>query len=129
MELASLSAFSQSSARPATRRLRVSLYRDATAIVRDELGSSLTLDEVARRVATSPRQLRRAFAEVGGTSFRPYVLGVRMARASELLATSDLPVAEVGRRVGYLQPGKFAKAFKRAHGVTPSEFRSARGGA
>jgi AraC family transcriptional regulator of adaptative response / methylphosphotriester-DNA alkyltransferase methyltransferase len=128
MELASLNAHPGGTARPATRRLRVALYREATAIVREDVASSLTLDEVARRVATSPRQLRRAFAEVGGTSFRSYVLATRMARAAELLATSDLPVAEVGRRVGYLQPGQFAKAFKRAHGATPSEFRSARAG-
>jgi AraC family transcriptional regulator, regulatory protein of adaptative response / methylphosphotriester-DNA alkyltransferase methyltransferase len=127
MELASLNAYSGSSARPSTRQLRVSLYRDAAAIVREEFARPLTLDEVARRVATSPRQLRRAFAEVGGTSFRSYLLAVRMARAAALLATSDLPVAEVGRRVGYRQPGQFAKAFKRARGTTPSEFRSARG--
>ena len=40
---------------------------------------------MARRVATSRRQLQRAFAEAGETSFRTYLQKVRMDRAAELL--------------------------------------------
>lgn len=125
MEVALLRGGSRGGPRPTTQRLRASLYREATAVVRAELDRSLTLEEVARRVASSPRQLRRAFAEVGGTSFRSYVLAVRMRRAAELLAATALPLSEIGRRVGYRQPSQFSKAFKRAYGVTPSEYRCA----
>ncbi len=83
----------------------------------------LDLDEVALRVATSRRQLQRAFAESGTTSFRTYLGEVRMRRAKELLADGSLPVRDVARRVGYRQPAQFAKAFRRRFGAPPSRFR------
>ncbi len=110
--------------RPATVRLRTSLFQDAVAIVRSEYGSDLALDDVARRVASSRRQLQRAYAEIGRTTYREHLTGVRMERAAELLAHSGLTVREVARRVGYRQPAQFAKAFRRHHGVAPSDYRA-----
>ena len=115
--------------RPATVALRSSLYEDAVAIVEREYGSELGLDQIARRVASSRRQLQRAYAEVGETTFREHLTGVRMERAAELLGRRNLTVREVARRVGYRQPAQFAKAFRRHHGVAPSDFRASRVGA
>jgi transcriptional regulator GlxA family with amidase domain len=110
--------------RPATVALRSSLYEDAVAIVEREYGTDLSLDDIARRVASSRRQLQRAYTEVGNTTFREHLTGVRMDRAAELLARSSVTVREVARRVGYRQPAQFAKAFRRQHGVAPSDFRA-----
>jgi len=52
--------------RNATIQLRTSLYDDASAIVAQEYGTDLSLDDIARRVASSRRQLQRAYAEIGG---------------------------------------------------------------
>jgi AraC-like DNA-binding protein len=110
--------------RQATIRHRTALYEDATAIVDTEYGSNLSLDDIARRVASSRRQLQRAYAEIGRTTFREHLTAVRMERAAELLASRGLTVREVAHRVGYRQPAQFAKAFRRHHGVAPSAFRS-----
>lgn len=110
--------------RAATVRLRTSLYEDAAAIVEAEYAHDLALDDIARRVASSRRQLQRAFAEIGGTTFREHVTNVRMDRAAEMLAERDMPVREVAHRVGYRQPAQFAKAFRRRHGAAPSMYRS-----
>jgi AraC family transcriptional regulator, regulatory protein of adaptative response / methylphosphotriester-DNA alkyltransferase methyltransferase len=110
--------------RPTTIRFRTSLYEDASAIVQAEYADDLSLDELARRVASSRRQLQRAFAEIGGTTFREHLTAVRMDRAADLLTERDLTVREVAQRVGYRQPAQFAKAFRRRHGSAPSMFRS-----
>ena len=110
--------------RPTTVALRVSLYDDAVAIVEREFSRDLGLDEIARRVASSRRQLQRAYAEVGETTFREHLTAVRMDRAAELLQHPRLTVREVARRVGYRQPAQFAKAFRRHHGAAPSDFRA-----
>jgi AraC family transcriptional regulator of adaptative response / methylphosphotriester-DNA alkyltransferase methyltransferase len=110
--------------RPATIQLRTSLYEDATAIVAEEFGSDLSLDDIARRVASSRRQLQRAYSEIGGTTFREHLTAVRMERAAEMLSARTLTVREVARRVGYRQPAQFAKAFRRHHGTAPSAFRA-----
>jgi AraC family transcriptional regulator of adaptative response / methylphosphotriester-DNA alkyltransferase methyltransferase len=113
--------------RPSTIRLRASLLAEANAIVEREYASPLALDDVARRVAASRRQLQRAYAEIGRTTFRQHLTRVRMERAAELLAARAPTVREVAHRVGYRQPAQFAKAFRRHHGVAPSDFRSGDG--
>jgi len=107
-----------------TIRLRTSLFEEATAIVDLEYGSDLSLDEIARRVASSRRQLQRAYAEIGQTTFRDHLTRVRMEKAAELLSARGLTVREVAHRVGYRQPAQFAKAFRRHLGVAPSDYRA-----
>jgi len=109
--------------RETTIALRQDLFAEVAAIIEVEYGDQLTLDEIAHRVASSRRQLQRAFAEVGETSFREYLTAFRMDRAAELLAMSNLTVREVAGQVGYRQPAQFAKAFRRRHGEAPSEYR------
>jgi AraC family transcriptional regulator of adaptative response / methylphosphotriester-DNA alkyltransferase methyltransferase len=106
-----------------TRQLRRSLYRDAVAIVEVEYASDLSIDQIARRVATSRRQLQRVYAEVGQTTFREQLTGIRMQRAADLLATRRISVREIAARVGYSQPAHFSKAYRRYHGVNPSAAR------
>lgn len=89
-----------------------------------EYAADLSLDDIARRVASSRRQLQRAYAEIGQTTFRDHLTRVRMQKAAEMLATRALTVREVAHRVGYRQPAQFAKAFRRYQGVAPSDFRA-----
>jgi transcriptional regulator GlxA family with amidase domain len=116
-----------STQRPSTVRHRTSLFNDAVAIVEQEYAGDLSLDDIARRVASSRRQLQRAYAEIGGTTFREHLTHVRMERAAELLERRALTVREVAHRVGYRQPAQFAKAFRRHRGLAPSAFRSRAG--
>jgi transcriptional regulator GlxA family with amidase domain len=110
--------------RAATIRHRTSLFEEAVMIVEAEYASDIGLDDVARRVASSRRQLQRAYAEIGRTTFREHLTKVRMERAADLLGTRRLTVREVAQRVGYRQPAQFAKAFRRHQGLAPSAFRS-----
>jgi transcriptional regulator GlxA family with amidase domain len=110
--------------RPATIDHRTSLFEDAVAIVETEFASDLSLDDIARRVASSRRQLQRSYAEIGSTTFREHLTAVRMDQAAALLEPRGLTVREVAQRVGYRQPAQFAKAFRRHHGLSPSEYRA-----
>lgn len=114
----------QRSTTPLRRR---ELLDEALAIIERDYAEDLSLDEVARRIATSRRQLQRCFTELHDASFRTCLTRVRMERAAELLLTTPASVREVARRVGYRQPPQFAKAFFRCHGATPSAFRARMG--
>jgi AraC family transcriptional regulator, regulatory protein of adaptative response / methylphosphotriester-DNA alkyltransferase methyltransferase len=113
--------------RQSTIDRRRELFEDAAAIIEREYADELDLDRVARRVASSRRQLQRSYAEIGNTTFRDHLTRVRMDRAAELLATRMFTVREVAHRVGYRQPAQFAKAFRRHRGVAPSDYRAAGG--
>jgi AraC family transcriptional regulator of adaptative response / methylphosphotriester-DNA alkyltransferase methyltransferase len=109
--------------RTGTVARRRTLFEEAADIIEREYARPIELDDVARRLATSRRQLQRAFAEVGKTSFRTHVAKVRMRRALELLREGNLAVRDVANSVGYRQPAQFAKTFRRHHGAPPSSFR------
>ena len=109
--------------REGTAERRRELYREAAELIRRDYAEELSLEHVARTLATSPRQLQRAFAEAGETSFRDTLAEVRMAHARRLLLHEPLPVRNVAERVGYQQPTQFAKSFRRHHGTAPSTFR------
>jgi AraC family transcriptional regulator of adaptative response / methylphosphotriester-DNA alkyltransferase methyltransferase len=109
--------------RPATTVQRTALYEDATRLVQAEYAQDLNLNDVARRIATSRRQLQRIYSEIGRTTFRDQLTQVRMQRAAELLSDNGITIREIAHRVGYRQPAQFAKAFRAHHGTSPSEFR------
>jgi len=109
--------------RPLTAERRRQLWREACAEIERHYAENLTVAGVARRIGTSARQLQRVFEESGDRSFRAHVAAVRMDRARDMLVTGDDTVRSVAARVGYSQPAQFAKAFRRRHGVSPSELR------
>ena len=110
--------------RASTVQRRRDLYGDALEVIGRRHGDpDLSLARVAHEIATSRRQLQRALAEVGGTSFSRELQRARMAHAAELLARGALPVQTIAGAVGYRQAAQFAKVFRRHHGVSPSTFR------
>jgi AraC-like DNA-binding protein len=109
---------------PVARR---ALFDDAVAIVQREYTRDLRPGEVARRVATSRRQLQRVFAEIGQTTFSDYLTRVRLDAAAKLLRRHDpRPLREIARAVGYHSPSGFAVAFRRRYGVPPGALRARR---
>jgi AraC family transcriptional regulator, regulatory protein of adaptative response / methylphosphotriester-DNA alkyltransferase methyltransferase len=112
------------SVRTSTVQRRTDLYEDALEVIARRHGEpDLSLASVAHEIATSRRQLQRALAEVGETSFSRELQRERMRRAAELLVGGSLPVQTVAAAVGYRQAAQFAKVFRRHYGVSPSSFR------
>ena len=110
--------------RASTVQRRRDLYSDALDVIARQHGDpDLSLARVAHEIATSRRQLQRALAEVGHTSFSRELQRARMERAAQLLLAGSMPVQVVAGAVGYRQAAQFAKVFRRHHGVSPSSFR------
>ena len=85
-----------------------------------------TVPELARAAAVSRSLLDERFRDVLGRSPIRYLTEWRMHLAEDLLASTDLGVAAVARRVGYDADEAFSRAFKRVHGESPSQWRAAR---
>jgi AraC-like DNA-binding protein len=109
--------------REATAQALAELYLRARAIVERNYRRRLTLPLVARVLAVSPRQVQRAYDEIGLTTFAAHVRSVRLRNAADLLAHQPLTVTDVARLVGYRQPSHFVKAFRRRYGTTPGAYR------
>ncbi|WBB58319.1 AraC family transcriptional regulator [Streptomyces sp. WMMC500] len=83
----------------------------------------LTVTEHARRLSLPPAELREEIQYTAGCSPKDFVLGTRLNTAKNLLATTDLKVAAIARRVGYADPGHFTRLFTRRVGLPPGAFR------
>jgi AraC-like DNA-binding protein len=110
--------------RPSTLEERRRLYLLARATIARHYRRPLTLEHVARALASSPRQLTRAYAQFGQSTFREDLLTRRMRAAAQLLIEQpSIPVRDVARIVGYRQAPHFAKAFRHRYGLNPAAFR------
>jgi AraC-like DNA-binding protein len=97
--------------------------------VRRLLWSSLSdgvpdLEDMARRLAMSPRTLQRRLRDEG-TTFAAVLTGFRQDMARPLLRDGRLAVSEVAFLLGYEDPSSFQRAFRRWSGRSPRAFRRA----
>lgn len=83
---------------------------------------SVSLEHLARKLAMSPRTLQRRLKEEG-TTHRVLVERVRCERAHELLGTTEVPIAEIAKHLGFGDTVAFHKAFRRWTGLTPGRYR------
>jgi len=99
------------------------LVRRTVALMEEDLTTEWTLDGLATAVGASTGQLARAFRGVVGRSPMAHFRRCRIEHAAMLLLRSDLPVSEVGARVGILDANYFARCFRAEMGMQPSAYR------
>lgn len=85
----------------------------------------LSLEAMCRELSISPSYLSRILKRNLGKTFVDALTELRIEKAKELLTNPDLKTYAVADAVGYDDPRYFATVFKKATGVTPSEFRTA----
>lgn len=84
----------------------------------------LSIEMVAREFHISGTQLRRVFKSELGISPSDYLASIRLESAKELLMMRpDLSISEISDNCGYSSVYYFSAAFRKAVGMTPSEFR------
>jgi AraC-like DNA-binding protein len=83
----------------------------------------LDLARISAFAGCSQFQLIRGFRAEYGETPRRYLTLRRMERAMHYLRMTDLPVAEVGRHVGFASHGSFTRRFTELIGWSPSAFR------
>jgi AraC-like DNA-binding protein len=106
--------------------LRDPVLAPAMALMHTEPERKWTVADLAAEVAVSRSVLDERFRQVLGRSPIRYLTDWRMHVAEDLLASTDASVVQVARRVGYDSEEAFSRAFKRAHGESPSVWRAAR---
>jgi AraC family transcriptional regulator len=85
------------------------------------------LADLAAAAGLSTFHFCRAFRETTGLPPHRWMLARRLERAQDLLLRTTLPVTEVAARVGYDDPGQFARVFRGMVGTNPGGWRNLRG--
>lgn len=94
-----------------------------SAYVDERYMDALSLDKLAEIGRGSPYHLHRTFKRITGATPAEYVQRVRIGKAKEWLANTNVPIAEIGLNVGVPNPSHFATLFKKLTGVTPAHYR------
>jgi transcriptional regulator GlxA family with amidase domain len=100
--------------------------RALESFVSANLERQVSLHEMARAVATSPRTLARRIKDALGTTPLAFVQRLRIGRAVHLLETTSDSVESVAARVGYADAAAFRRVFRRETGDAPRHARSLR---
>jgi AraC family transcriptional activator of pyochelin receptor len=98
----------------------------ARRMIEERCHEKLTLERIARACGLNRSKLTRGFRQMFECTVAEAIADGRLARASRMLLTTDLPVSSVGYQAGYLNNASFARAFGRRFGVPPSDYRACR---
>lgn len=85
--------------------------------------SDLSLNVLASEFKLSVSHMSRIFKEQTEGNFIDYLLGIRLRKAKELLADTDILIRDVSLSVGYTNVSSFVRIFKKSTGFTPGEYR------
>lgn len=88
-----------------------------------ELDGPLTLDRMAARAGMHPLRFARSFRRAHGITPHRFVMDRRLERARQLIATSDMPIAQVALATGFSSQSHLTTAFTRAFGLSPGRYR------
>ncbi|WPX08916.1 response regulator transcription factor [Anaerocellum danielii] len=98
---------------------------EAIKFINQNYHKDINMAMVANHVSLNYYYFSSIFKEKTGMSFLDYLNKVRVEKAKELLANTNLKVWEIAERVGYKNPKHFARIFKEITGLTPNEYRDA----
>lgn len=93
--------------------------------IRENLRAPLDVGLLAEVAGLSRNYLARRFKARFGMTMLRYVLECRIARARELIETTDAPIQSIAAQVGIADLQRFNKAFRRVTGSSPSAARAA----
>jgi AraC family transcriptional regulator len=126
IELARLQFNGPSVRAPDSGRLGTAQERLVLEFIRENLHRDVSLSDLAGLVGLSRFHFTRAFKRTTGFSPYQFILSARVERAKSSLASSNKSMFEISRSLGFGNQGRFAAAFRKSEGITPSQFRRSR---
>ena len=94
--------------------------------ISENLHKALTLERLAKRVATTPRTLSRLFQKSLGKTVHEMVTQLRIERVKRELVESDDLLKIIARRCGFRDAVYMCKVFQGLEKITPSQYRASR---
>ena len=99
------------------------IINQAKIIMKEDTTSSKSLEDIASSLNISYSLFRREFKNKCGISPGQYRLEIKLAKAKELLYSTNLSIAEISTKLNFECLGQFSTFFKKKAGIPPLEFR------
>jgi AraC-like DNA-binding protein len=116
-------AFSNSILKSMSNKTNFLLAKKTAHYLKSELASEITLNDLARKMATNRNKLSSAFKTCFGTTVFNWLKEQRMLYAAELLISTSQTILQIAEKVGYPDSNNFSTAFKRLFQLSPMQYR------
>lgn len=100
-----------------------SIVDEIDRCIRQQDSEALTLQALSRRLGYSESYTTRKFGEISGMRLRDYLRGRRLAFALKEVRDSEKSLLDIALAYGFSSQEAFTRAFRRAYGVPPGEYR------
>lgn len=112
------------------RLLRREMHRETPAerirtYLINHYNENITIESLTKLVYRSQNQVINIFKTAYSTTPYRFLLDFRLLKAAELLIATDIPVKDVGFKVGFVEYTGFYKAFEKKYAKSPIEYRKA----
>lgn len=113
----------QPATRPFMQPLADRLVAEAVRFIWSQPERTTTVADVVQHFPVTRRSLERRFHRVLGHTILDEILRCRVERAKRLLLETDLPIKQVAYVAGFPTSARLTKAFHRAEGMSPTDWR------
>lgn len=103
--------------------MQVQLAKEVRMYLAENINRTVRIEELARKFHVSPSKLQNCFRGVYGKSVYDHIRFQKMQSAAQMLENTNKTVLEIANLHGYENGGKFAAAFAKIMGLSPSEYR------
>lgn len=109
---------------PLNDNKQVTYVRRVIHIIQIKYSEPLSVSNIADMCGLNRSYISRLFKDATGRSIHEYLNDYRMKKAIQLLKETDEPIQSIAFLVGFSDIFTFSKAFKKTHGLSPSEYRA-----
>ena len=110
--------------RPQTQTSYAARLDRVADYIYEHLDEDVRPEHLAEVACLSPYHWHRIYMGMRGETISATMRRLRLLRAADRLANSDMPLRTIGERAGYSSGDAFARAFKEAYGKTPASYRA-----
>ncbi len=121
--LGNYSSIKTQARRLANERMTTRQFQKVTRFIDDNLGSPLSIADLARALGMSQFHFIRAFRNYSGTPPYQHILGRRINRACQLLEHTNQPLCSIAYETGFSSQPHLTSTFTRTVGVPPERYR------
>ena len=93
--------------------------------IEEHYSEDVSLEDIAGAAGISKSEAARCFKSSMQYTPYDYLIEYRLAKATEFLSKTDIPIGEISGLVGFNASSHFGKLFKKSTGLSPKDYRSA----
>lgn len=100
--------------------------QNAINYIEEHITEDIDYDKIAKKAYSSSYHFQRVFGIMCGITLGEYIRRRRLTLAGNELLTTNTNVTDLAYKYGYDTPESFSRAFKRFHGINPSQVKKDR---